>query len=75
MFRVYCVALCLCVYPDAVFYDVYTKLAALNLDDLGLETQYEDVDVAEKQGVDRWGRTREYFSARLYRMPVCSLKA
>ncbi|KZV70695.1 S-adenosyl-L-methionine-dependent methyltransferase [Peniophora sp. CONT] len=60
---------------NAVFYDVYTKLAALNLDDLGLETQYEDVDVAEKQGVDRWGRTREYFSMRLYRMPVCRLKS
>lgn len=61
--------------PDAVFYDVYTKLAELNLADIGLDVRWIDVDVAAVQGEDRWGKTREYFGVRMYRMPVGSLKA
>jgi hypothetical protein len=61
-------------YSDAVFYDVYSKLADMNLSDLNIEIAWDEVDVAEKQGVDRWGRTREYFSLRLYRLPIGSLK-
>jgi len=57
---------------NAVFYDVYTKLAEINLADLGFDVEWYDVDVDADEGnkVDRWGRTREYFSQRLYRLPV-----
>ncbi|EIM89705.1 uncharacterized protein STEHIDRAFT_92135 [Stereum hirsutum FP-91666 SS1] len=60
---------------NAVFYDVYTKLAELNLADIGLDVRWIDVDVAAVQGEDRWGKTREYFGVRIYRMPIGSLKA
>ncbi|KAI0313006.1 hypothetical protein OF83DRAFT_1066264 [Amylostereum chailletii] len=59
---------------NAVFYDVYTKLADINLAEIGIELTWEDVDVAAAQGVDRWGQTREYFAMRLYRLPVGRLK-
>ncbi|KAI0038902.1 hypothetical protein FA95DRAFT_1659148 [Auriscalpium vulgare] len=55
---------------NAVFYDVYTRLSELHLSDLGIDVEWEDVDVAEAQGVDRWGKTREYFAMRLYRLPI-----
>ncbi|KAI0036944.1 S-adenosyl-L-methionine-dependent methyltransferase [Vararia minispora EC-137] len=59
---------------NAVFYDVYTKLAEINLTDLGFDVSWHDVDVEEKQSVGRWGRTREYFSLKLFRLPICHLK-
>jgi protein arginine N-methyltransferase 2 len=62
------------VATDAVFYDVYTKLVDINLSDLGLDVAWYDVDVEEKQGVDRWGRTREYFAMKLFRLPICTKK-
>lgn len=58
-----------------MFYDVYTKLAELNLADIGLDVRWVDVDVAAVQGEERWGKTRKYFGVRIYRMPIGSLKA
>ncbi|KAI0250373.1 S-adenosyl-L-methionine-dependent methyltransferase [Lactifluus subvellereus] len=54
---------------NALFYDVYTHLAELHLAELGIDIEWEDVDVATQEGV-RWGNTRGYFSMRLYRLPV-----
>ncbi|KAI0267149.1 S-adenosyl-L-methionine-dependent methyltransferase [Gloeopeniophorella convolvens] len=55
---------------NALFYDVYTHLSELNLADLGIDVEWEDVDVATQDSEDRWGKTREYFTQRLYRLPV-----
>ena len=54
---------------DALFYDVYTHLAELHLAELGIDIEWEDVDVATQERV-RWGNTQGYFSMRLYRLPV-----
>ncbi|QRV80596.1 hypothetical protein RhiJN_08611 [Ceratobasidium sp. AG-Ba] len=57
---------------NATFYDVYTKLSAMHLEDMGLATRWEDVDVhAAADGKGVWGETRKYFSLPLYRMPIC----
>jgi type IV protein arginine methyltransferase len=54
---------------DALFYDVYSHLADLHLAELGIDIEWEDVDVATQEAV-RWGNTRGYFTMRLYRLPV-----
>ncbi|KAH9972414.1 arginine methyl transferase [Lactifluus volemus] len=54
---------------NALFYDVYTHLAELHLAELGIDLEWDDVDVATQEGV-RWGNTQGYFSMRLYRLPV-----
>jgi protein arginine N-methyltransferase 2 len=59
-------------FPDATFYDVYTKLSALHLEDMALITTWEDVEVhAAAEGEGAWGETRKYFSLPVYRMPIC----
>ncbi|KDQ57520.1 hypothetical protein JAAARDRAFT_129926 [Jaapia argillacea MUCL 33604] len=55
---------------NTLFYDVYTHLAELHLSDLGLDVEWSDVDTAAAFGEDRWGKTREYFGMRLYRLPI-----
>jgi hypothetical protein len=54
---------------DASFYDVYSHLAEIHLSTVGIDVEWEDVDVATQEAV-RWGDTRGYFSMRLYRLPV-----
>ncbi|QRW22426.1 hypothetical protein RhiXN_10013 [Rhizoctonia solani] len=57
---------------QATFYDVYTKLSALHLEDMALTTTFEDIDIhAAAEGSGAWGETRKYFSLPLYRMPIC----
>ncbi|KAH8988028.1 S-adenosyl-L-methionine-dependent methyltransferase [Lactarius akahatsu] len=56
---------------NALFYDVYTHLAELHLSELGIDVEWEDIDVATMPGEVRWGNTREYFAMRLYRLPIC----
>jgi len=54
-----------------LFYDVYTHVAELHLSDVGLDVQWYDVDVCSEDGEnDRWGSSREYFTAPLYRLPI-----
>ena len=59
---------------DALFYDVYTHVSELHLEDIGIDVQWSDVDVFEGE-TDRWGKTREYFAMRTYRLPVGKMKA
>jgi hypothetical protein len=57
------------VLRDTSFYDVYTQLAEFHLDAVGIDIEWEDVDVAKQEAI-RWGDTRGYFCMRLYRLPV-----
>ncbi|KAI8968636.1 S-adenosyl-L-methionine-dependent methyltransferase [Trametes punicea] len=58
---------------NALFYDVYTRISELHLDDVGIDVEWSDVDVFEGY-TDRWGSTREYFAMRTYRLPVGRMK-
>lgn len=53
---------------NPLFYDVYTHVSELHLADVGVDVEWKDVDVSD--GKDRWGKTRQYFSPPLYRLPV-----
>ena len=55
---------------DALFYDVYVHLSEIHLEEVGLEVRWDELDVAATKGEDRWGKTREYFGLRLYRLPI-----
>ncbi|KAI0769724.1 S-adenosyl-L-methionine-dependent methyltransferase [Trametes elegans] len=58
---------------NATFYDVYTHVSELHLADVGIDVEWSDVDVFEGD-TDRWGKTREYFAMRIYRLPVGRMK-
>jgi len=58
---------------DALFYDVYTHIAELNLADIGLDVEWYDVDVTTDDE-DRWGQSRSYFSLPIYRLPIAKMK-
>lgn len=55
---------------NATFYDVYTRVSEMHLEEVGLRVEWSDVEV----GLDaaRWGETRKYFNLPLYRLPVAS---
>jgi len=57
---------------NALFYDVYTRLAELQLGDIGLSVQWSDVEV---HGEDNtiWSGSRKYFSLPFFRLPICQL--
>jgi type IV protein arginine methyltransferase len=48
---------------------VYTHLAELQLAAVGIDVEWEDIDVAMQEAI-RWGDTRGYFCMRLYRLPI-----
>ncbi|TBU33924.1 arginine methyl transferase [Dichomitus squalens] len=58
---------------NATFYDVYRHVSDLHLADVGIDVEWSDVDVFEGD-VDRWGKTREYFAMRTYRLPIGKMK-
>ncbi|KAI0663606.1 S-adenosyl-L-methionine-dependent methyltransferase [Cubamyces menziesii] len=58
---------------NALFYDVYRHVSDLHLADVGIDVEWSDVDVFEGD-TDRWGKTREYFAMRTYRLPVGRMK-
>jgi len=60
---------------NALFYDVYCKVSELHLAELGIDIQWQQLDVSEDVGVDRWGNSREYFTMRLYHLPVGRMTA
>ncbi|KZS98557.1 S-adenosyl-L-methionine-dependent methyltransferase [Sistotremastrum niveocremeum HHB9708] len=57
---------------NATFYDVYTQVSELHLTEIGLSTEWFDVDV--RSAIDRWSGTREYFSLPIYRGPLCRMR-
>ncbi|KAI9507439.1 S-adenosyl-L-methionine-dependent methyltransferase [Russula earlei] len=59
---------------NALFYDVYSHLAEVHLAGIGIDIEWEDVDVAMQEAL-RWENNREYFSMRLYRLPVGRMRA
>jgi protein arginine N-methyltransferase 2 len=48
---------------------VYTQLAGFHLGGVGIDVEWEDIDVAMREAI-RWGDTRGYFCMRLYRLAV-----
>jgi type IV protein arginine methyltransferase len=58
---------------DALFYDVYTHVSDLHLAEVGMDVEWSDVDVFDNSE-QRWGQTREYFSRRLYRLPIAKMR-
>ncbi|KAI0342106.1 S-adenosyl-L-methionine-dependent methyltransferase [Trametopsis cervina] len=54
---------------NATFYDVYTRVSELHLAEVGLDVEWSDVDVFS-DSIHRWGKTREYFGQRHYRLPI-----
>lgn len=59
---------------NALFYDVYTRVSDLHLSEVGIDVEWSDVDVFAEDDA-RWGRTRQYFTQRLYRLPVGRMRA
>ncbi|KAJ7287479.1 arginine methyl transferase [Mycena rebaudengoi] len=53
---------------NPTFYDVYTRVSELHLSDAGFDVKWSDVDVSRNK--DRWGETRPYFLAPIYRLPI-----
>ncbi|KAJ3790790.1 arginine methyl transferase [Lentinula aff. detonsa] len=55
---------------NVLFYDVYTHVAELHLADVGIDVSWKDVRISDDKNLDRWGKTREYFSLPSYRLPI-----
>lgn len=58
-----------------VCYDVYCRVAELDLCDAGLDTEWHDVHVQElgKEGEGKWeGVKRRYWTLDRYRLPICT---
>ncbi|KAF9793492.1 hypothetical protein BJ322DRAFT_1034996 [Thelephora terrestris] len=55
---------------NVLFYDVYTNLAELQLNDLGLDVTWKQLSVAQKVTEDRWGGSLQYFALPFYQLPV-----
>jgi len=58
---------------NPLFYDVYTHIAEFHLNDIGLEVQWSDIDVRPEKYEERWGKSREYFTVPIYRLPLARL--
>ena len=58
---------------NSFFHDVYNQVAAADLFEMGIETEYIDIEVA-KLGDELWKRTaRAYYSLPMYQLPICQL--
>ncbi|TVY15855.1 Protein arginine N-methyltransferase 2, partial [Lachnellula arida] len=61
-----------------VCYDVYTRVAELDLSEAGLDVEWTDVPVGELggEGEGEWkGVRRRYWTLDTYRLPICSFLA
>ncbi|KAH9930378.1 hypothetical protein B0H21DRAFT_761556 [Amylocystis lapponica] len=58
---------------NALFYDVYTHVSDLHLADVGIDVEWNDVEVTAGSDV-RWGATREYFVLPIYRLPIGKMR-
>ena len=61
------------VCTDPLFYDVYSRIAEIHLTDIGLGVQWIDVDVRPQSYDERWAKSKEYFTAPIYRLPLAYL--
>ncbi|KAI6033105.1 hypothetical protein F5J12DRAFT_798743 [Pisolithus orientalis] len=59
---------------NALFYDVYSRVSECHLSDIGAEVRWSSVQVDSGEDQERWGRTREYFTQPVYRLPIAQLK-
>ncbi|KAI6157754.1 hypothetical protein BKA82DRAFT_13951 [Pisolithus tinctorius] len=59
---------------NALFYDVYSRVSECHLSDIGAEVRWSSVQVDSEEDQERWGRTREYFTQPIYRLPIAQLK-
>ncbi|TIA90312.1 hypothetical protein E3P99_01622 [Wallemia hederae] len=57
---------------NAVFYDVYTRIADLHLDQVGMTAQWDDVAVPELSAVWK-GVRRSYWNLPVYKLPVARM--
>lgn len=62
------------LFLDPLFYDVYTRISEIHLEQIGLDVNWTDIDVTSDDD-ERWLRSREYFSLPLYHLPVVKLRA
>ncbi|KAL4073997.1 hypothetical protein J3A83DRAFT_4232837 [Scleroderma citrinum] len=60
---------------NALFYDVYSRVAECHLSDIGVHVSWNDVWVGGEEDQERWGESRKYFTQPLYRLPVAQLKS
>ncbi|KXN92459.1 Arginine N-methyltransferase 2 [Leucoagaricus sp. SymC.cos] len=58
---------------NPLFYDVYSHISELHLADIGLGVQWSEVDVRPQKHDERWGKSREYFTVPIYRLPLAYL--
>lgn len=60
---------------NSTFYDVYTHLSELHLEEIGLDTEWIDVRTDLFSTLDDpWGETRKYFTQPIYRLPIAKMK-
>jgi len=59
---------------NVLFYDVYTNVAELRLNDLGLDVAWKQLSVAPEATEDRWGGSLQYFSLPFYQLPVGKMR-
>lgn len=59
---------------DALFYDVYTNVAELHLNDLGLDVTWKQLSAAPDVSEDRWGESLQYFSLPFYQLPLGKMR-
>ncbi|KAG8853723.1 Arginine N-methyltransferase 2 [Serendipita sp. 411] len=59
---------------NLLFYDVYTNLAEMHLNELGCTVTWTDVDVHTAQTDGTWGETRKYFALPYCRTPLVKMK-
>lgn len=58
---------------NPLFYDVCSRMTEIHLADIGLEVQWTDVDARPRNHDERWGKSREYFTVPIYRLPLVYL--
>ncbi|KAG8878180.1 Arginine N-methyltransferase 2 [Tulasnella sp. 331] len=58
---------------NALFYDIYARLAELHLNDMGLSVSWSEVDVSEVEDDTIWSGSRKYFTLPFYRLPICAM--
>ncbi|KAF4620839.1 hypothetical protein D9613_000721 [Agrocybe pediades] len=60
---------------NALFYDVYTHISELHLSSIGLDLSWSDVHAGLDENAEIWGKSREYFSLPIYRLPIGRMKS